>query len=146
MIEGQEDPIAVFARACEEMNDYQRELWTKWHYSAVRSQEGIRNWSSGWRLEKWVEVDLNVREAQSACWWLELQPNDSGPGWIVLANVSISHSSIECELENRVAHSVVELSTALQSAVGKLRRALDTHIEFKTAVAESKRGRLPYVD
>ena len=48
----------LFAAACDRLNEYARTLDASRRFFDVRTGADIRNYQSGWRLEKWIEADI----------------------------------------------------------------------------------------
>ena len=49
----------LFAAACERLIEYGIKLRASGRFFDVRNGAGTRNYQSGWRLEKWIEADIN---------------------------------------------------------------------------------------
>ncbi len=128
------DAIEAFASTCERLNDFARELREKSGFGDVRTGADIREYKHGWRLEKYVEADVDSQKGQVAAWWIEM--GRLGTGWLVSSSVSISHTDIHVELPERNAKNSSELRSALRSAVDELVRMGYGENSF----AESVRG------
>ena len=110
--------FALFATACERMNQLAVELGDDSRFGDVRTGQDIRHYESGWRLEKWVEALIDADEGLWACWWLELGCTDDN--WLVGTSASISHSDIDLDLPDRSAAGISELEVVLDEGVGAL--------------------------
>src|SRR5688572_33469053 len=68
----------LFAAACDQLNEYSRRLDASSRFFDVRTGADIRNYESGWRLQKWIGADIHTGGVEKgglcACWWLELRP------------------------------------------------------------------------
>ncbi len=126
--------IELFAKACEEINEYARKLRESQAFRSVKTGADIRMYNSGWRLEKFIEGELNSQESQYSVWWLEL--GRSNNQWVVTSNVSISNSNVDFDLCCMKAGFSEDLAECLQVAVRKLKVALDEHTDFRKAVSE----------
>jgi hypothetical protein len=124
--------IEIFCEACEWLNDYARNLRSSERFRTVVTSADIRDYRSGWRLEKCIEAELDQKEGLFACWWLELGYQDGH--WLVSSNLSISHSDVYFEFPDRFAETVEELKTRLNKAVCELKNSLESHDGFKAAV------------
>lgn len=125
--------IASFAAACERLNSFARSLRDQGVFSTVHTGADIRNYETGWRLEKWVEAELNPAEGQWATWWFELGCIDDSVN--VSSSLSISHGDCFISLPDRLAASVEELDVSLAAVIDELVVALDDNREFAHAVA-----------
>jgi hypothetical protein len=128
--------IAHFALACERMNDFERSMRNSAIYDAVRSGADIRHYKSGWRLEKWVEAELDGGEGIWAVWWMELECRDGT--WIVESHVGVSPSEFSFDFTDRLASSAEELGRQLTAVVDELMGALTHNPEFSQAVRRWK--------
>ncbi len=128
--------IESFAIACERLNDYARELRNAAAFREVTTGNGIRNYTNGWRLEKWLEAELNRDEGWSAAWWLELGGTDGD--WLIVSHLSISHSDVFIELREQTVPSA-ELHQHLMSAVQELESSLKDNATFAREVALRKK-------
>src|SRR5262249_47664951 len=95
---------------------------------------------SGWRLEKWVEAELDRVEGLWAVWWLEFGP--SKDGWIVESHLSINPDVLFIGLEDRLAASPKELEEHFLAVVDDLIHALQQNSEFAEEIKRRKRIRL----
>jgi hypothetical protein len=127
------EPFAIgsFARACEEMNDFARSLQSQGIFRVVKPGADICYYDQCWRMQKWVEADLD--RWKTACWFLELGHN--GSEWVVESRVSVSEGDTFIELKPRRANSVMALQVALAEAVDELRRSLTEIRGFADEVA-----------
>jgi hypothetical protein len=121
-----------FALACERMNEFARTFRDSCRFETVRTSADIRYYENGWRLEKWVEAELNKGEGLCVAWWLELGPYERG--WIVETHIAISPDIFFAGLEERTATSVQELRQQLIFVVDKLKKALDQDKQFADEV------------
>jgi hypothetical protein len=106
--------IELFAIACEKLNDFARSMSSPSLFRTGRTFADIRNYASGWRLEKYVEASVWGREDEVAAWCLELGKEER---WIVQASVNLAHSEIYLELVNSFAETEEELELALNKAI-----------------------------
>ena len=128
----EESLIHHFAIACERMNDFARSLRRSSVFQEVRTGADIRQYESGWRLEKWVEAQLDPNEGLWAAWWLELGASDRG--WVVKSHLAISPNILFIGLADRFAVSPSELERSLSTAVEELRDAMQNNLEFAQEV------------
>ena len=124
--------IDYFAESCERMNDFQRTLDRTNQFRQVTSGSNIRKYLDGWKLEKWIEAELNPLEGLWACWWLELGFENGQ--WLVHTNVSISHSDTELDLTHSKVDTPDALRHCLNTALNELEIALDKNSAFRAAV------------
>ncbi len=110
--------IQLFAESCEALNNFARTLWDNNIFGNTFTGADIRNYESGWRLEKYVESEVAAERGLSAAWWLELGQRDSK--WIVASNVSVGHSELHIDLPEHVAIDITELKYALEKSVNDL--------------------------
>ena len=106
--------IELFAMACEKLNDFARSINPPSLFRTGRTFADIRNYASGWRLEKYVEASVWGRKDEIAAWCLELGKKER---WIVQASVNLAHSEIYMELINSLAETEEEIESALNKAV-----------------------------
>lgn len=99
--------IGHFALACERMNEFSQSLTQSSHFASVRAGADIRNYESGWRLEKWVEAEIDRVEGLWAAWWLELGPRKDG--WMIESHLAVSPDISFIPLKDRFAASCDEL-------------------------------------
>jgi hypothetical protein len=125
-------PIRQFAFACEQMNEFAQSLRASSKFGMVRTGADIRNYKNGWRLEKWVEAELNKEQGLWAAWWLESGPREKG--WIVESHLAVSPEVFYFGLEDHFASSPQELSQQLSKTVQHLKDALDQNHEFAEVV------------
>src|SRR5262245_28599728 len=138
--EGQElSLIGHFALACERMNEFARSLRGSSLFGTVSAGADIRYYESGWRLEKWVEAELDRAEGMWAAWWLELGPTKDG--WIVESHLSTGPDGLFIGLEDRLAASPKELEEHLSAVVEDLKHALQQNSEFAEEIKRRKRIR-----
>src|SRR2546430_896947 len=124
----------AFGRACEQMNDFARSVRESGLFPGVKTGADIRCYDSGWRLEKWVEAEINPSEGLSAAWWLELGPD--GDKLVVRSNLSISHGELFINLPDRAVTSPAELEEALAKAVADLTGSLAFNSRFTEEVRQ----------
>lgn len=120
--------IEFFAQCCEQINDFARDLRREGIYREVRTGADIRKYESGWRLEKYIEAELDADQGFWLAWWLELGLKDDK--WVVSANVSVSHSDLFYELPDRFAADEKQLKASLQKAVSDLKAAVIPDSKF----------------
>lgn len=120
--------IELFAKCCEQINDFARDLRHEGIYQEVRTGADIRNYESGWRLEKYIEAELDANQGLWLAWWLELGLKDDK--WIVSANVSVSHTDLFFELPDHLAVDEEQLKISLQKAVSDLKAAVTPDSKF----------------
>jgi len=133
-----ESAIAMFARACEELNQFAVAIREESRFVSVRTGADIRSHADGWKLEKWVECETSAEKGQWAVLWLELGADDSG--WTVGSNLSISHGDYYSEFPLMHARTSDELQPSLATAVARLRRSLIDDREFCDAIERSRRA------
>lgn len=126
-----------FAAACEQLNDYAITLRASGRFFDVRPGEDIRNYQSGWRLEKWIEADIHkggVAEGGfCAVWWLELGPGEPS-GLKLEASLSVNPEHSDIDLPSRTAVTLSEFKEALAAIVNELQNALEINSEFIQAI------------
>jgi hypothetical protein len=126
--ESQQSAIGQFALACEQMNDFARSLRSESVFGTVRTGADIRYYENGWRLEKWIEAELEPSQGLWSAWWLELGPHPDG--WIVESSLSISPDALFLGFEDRTATSLVELEQCLADSVDNLKRSTSENPQF----------------
>jgi len=124
--------IETFAKVCESLNEYAQQLRRVEAFPKITTGADIRYLKQGWKLQKFVEAQINASEGFWAGWWIELCSRDQG--WVVSSSVSISHTDVHIELDEAEIDSVDELVQCLNSALEHLTKALDNHDGFKQAV------------
>ena len=129
-------PIGYFALACERMNGIARSLRESSFFETVTTGADIRYYQNGWRLEKWVEAELDRTEGLWAVWWLELGPCENG--WLVESNFGLNPQGLSVYLEDRFAGSLSELEQHLSAAVEDLELALEQNREFAEEVKKRR--------
>lgn len=129
--------IGLFARACETLNEFARSLRESNLFSSVRAGSDIRYYETGWRLEKWVEAEINKVEELGAVWWLEIGPGETS-GWLLESHLAITPEGDFFNLPSRVADSPGELKEHLRVAVDQLITALNRNSEFASAVERAR--------
>ena len=128
--------IGLFAQACESLNEFARSLRASTLFNNVRSGADIRYYETGWRLEKWVEADIDqAKESDVVVWWLELGAGESG-GWLLESHLAITPEGEFINLPTRVANLVTDLEEQLRISVEELITALNSNPEFAKAVEE----------
>ena len=87
------------------MNEFSRTL--RKSFTLVRTGADIRSYEKrGWRLEKWVEAELDSTEGLWAAWWIEMGATENG--WIVESQLAISPDILFIGLADRLAVSPIE--------------------------------------
>lgn len=110
--------IELFAECSEALNEFSRNLRDIPAFGEVRTGTDIRNYDSGWRLEKYIEAELAGKKGLWAVWWLELGQRDSS--WVVETSVSVSHSDVYMGNPEHIAKNTQELKMALKQSVDML--------------------------
>ena len=128
--------IKAFAFYCEKLTEFSTALRNSGQFYAVRSGADIRLYSTGWRLEKWVEAQIDQKDGLWGCWWLEL--GSENDGWVVQSNLSISNNEYYRDLLSKTAISPDELEAVLAESVRGLINALSDSKEFATAMRIKK--------
>jgi hypothetical protein len=128
-----------FALACEKMNEFARSLRLSLAFESVRTGADIRYYETSWRLEKWVEAEIDGDEGTSAAWWLEFGPHHNG--WVVRSHVAVSPDIFFAALEDRVATSPEEVGQRLSVVVDELKNALQQDRQFADAVEKTRRAK-----
>jgi hypothetical protein len=131
--------IGHFASACERMNEFARSLHQSSRFVSVRTGADIRNYESGWRLEKWVEAELDRAEGLWAAWWLELGRGERG--WVIQSHLAISPDVLFVGLMDELATSPEEIEKLLSAAVENLKDALNQNQQFAEEVKKKNRGK-----
>jgi hypothetical protein len=126
-----------FALACEEMNEYARLLRESSLFGTVRTGADIRCYETGWRLEKWVEAELDKDEGLWAVWWLEFGPTKNG--WIIESHLGINPDVLFVGLESRSIESLRDFEQHLSAAVRQLKGALEQDGDFAREVRKRAR-------
>jgi hypothetical protein len=132
-LEHEESPIGLFAMACERLNDFARSLRKQSVFGNVKSRADIRRYEDGWRLQKWVEAELDPLEGLWAAWWLEVGPSSTG-GWIIESSLSVSPDGIFIGLQDANVNTTEELERCLTVTVDDLEAALEHNTEFAEEV------------
>jgi len=114
--ESESSIIFLFAQACEELIDFAVSLRGRPEFANVTTGADIRNYKSGWPLEKWIEAEIVGSDGAYAVWWLELGSPD-GKSWCVDSYVGISPEGEDFPYPDRLAHSVLELREHLSATV-----------------------------
>jgi hypothetical protein len=109
--------IELFAKACERLNDFSRDLWESSLYVNALTSSNIRNYLQGWRLEKYVEANLQNSPEDSVSWCLELGKPDH---WLIHADVSVAHGGVYMEVMDCLVETDAQLEIALNRAVDAL--------------------------
>lgn len=138
-LEGEVSVIGLFARACENLNEFARSMRESSLFSSVRTGSDIRYYETGWRLEKWVEAEINKAEERWVVWWLELG-HESGK-WILESHLEITPEGEFINLPKRVAESPTELKEQIRATVEELTTALVHNREFASAVENASSSR-----
>ena len=105
-------------------------------FDTVRNGANIRHNLDGWRLQKWLEVELDRTEGLWAAWWLELGADKDG--WLIESSLSIDPEILFIGLPDRFAATTEELRDRLTEVVDELTGALEQNREFADQV-ESRR-------
>lgn len=130
-----------FAAACEQLNNYAVTLRASGRFFEVRPGEDIRNYQSGWRLEKWIEADLHeggvAKGGFCAVWWLELGPAEP-TGLKLDALLYVNPDCSDIDLSSRTAMTLLEFKEAIAAAVNELQTALETNPEFIQAIEAAR--------
>lgn len=129
--------VEIFAHGCEQMNEFARELRQKENFAEVRTGADIRNYDSGWRLEKYVEAEIDAIQGFGVTWWLELGWKDDK--WLIGASVSVSHTDLFYELPDCFAVNEEELKLCLEKTLKSLKSALKSDSEFCRQVARLRK-------
>ena len=124
--------IELFARCCERLNEFARDLREQKRFGDVRTHADIRYYADGWRLEKSVEADLAPADGHIVAWCIELAR--VGDEWRVASSANASHSEIYRDLGDRMASSVAQLERALDEATVELISMAERDSEFCRAV------------
>lgn len=129
--------IELFACCCEQMNNFARSLREQIGFGDVRTYSDIRQYDTGWRLEKYVEAEIVPNSDQVAAWCIELgRVNDK---WIVSSSVNVSHSNIYTDLGNRFASSEEQLRDVLAEVFDTIEMTIDAKSEFFRAIEQLRR-------
>lgn len=131
-VEGEVSAIGLFARACEDLNEFARSMRESSLFSSVRTASDIRYYQTGWRLEKWVEAEINKAEERWVVWWLELG-HESGK-WTLESHLEITPEGEFINLNKRVVESPTEVHEEIRATVEELTTALVRNPEFASAV------------
>jgi hypothetical protein len=132
--------IGHFALACERMNEFAQSLRRSSLFMTVRVGADIRNYESGWRLEKWVEAELDKDKDLWAAWWLEF--GLCKDGWIIESHLAVSPDAFFFAFENRIATSPQEFGQQLLGVIADLEHSLEQNQQFAEEVRK-KRQRGP---
>jgi hypothetical protein len=135
-VEREASAIGLFALACESLNEFARSMRESSLFSNVKTGSDIRYYETGWRLEKWVEAEINKTEERWVVWWLELG-HESGR-WILQSHLAISPQGEFISIPDRFANSPTELKEQLRIAVEGLTTALVRNSEFASAVEQAR--------
>ena len=133
--DNESSPTGYFASACGRMNDFAQSLRQSSVFVSVRTGANIRHYESGWRLEKWVEAELDRTEGLWAAWWLELGPR--GNGWFIESNLAISPDILFLGLEDRIAATPDDVRRQLSLAIEELTYALQRNQRFSSVPRHS---------
>ena len=112
------EAIDAFASSCELLNGFARDLRQRLGSAPVRTGADIRKYNNGWRLEKYVEAELEPEEGHTAAWWIDLGWADEK--WVVSSNVSVSHTDIHIELPERYTTDSANLREILTETIDQL--------------------------
>jgi hypothetical protein len=110
--------IELFAKACERLNEFSRNLRSSSLYTNALPYSNIQNYlHSGWSLQKYVEAVVQESPEDTASWYLGL----GKPGlWLINASVSLAHSGMSIEVLDCFAETDEQLELALKKAVDAL--------------------------
>jgi len=122
--------------ACEHMNEYARLLRGSSEFESVRTGADIRYYESGWRLEKWIEAELDKDEGLWAAWWLEFGAHEDG--WIIESHLAISPDVFFAGLEDQIVTSNQEIGGQLELVVDDLKNALVKNQQFADEVRKRR--------
>lgn len=125
-------PIELFAQSCEALNSFARELREQGRYGEVRTSADIRTYSTGWRLEKYVEAEIDLDEGYVAAWCLELSRKDGN--WLVASSVNVSNTDVYFDLGTRAAESVEQLESILRLVTTALAATAASESSFSNAI------------
>jgi hypothetical protein len=124
--------VDAFAEAGERLNEYARSIRDSKRFMTVRTGADIRRYDGAWRLEKWMEAELDQQSGLWAAWWIELGPSEAG--LVIESHLSVSPDVLHIELPTRRAETADELEDQLRSAVSCLVSALDENPAFSGEV------------
>jgi hypothetical protein len=110
--------LAALAKAFEEMNEFARTVERDARFERVTTGTDLREYRTGWTLEKYVEAYLNTSDGSAAVWWLEVSEDDRR--WKTYSKISVSYGELDEDLDTRFADSVDEFLHDLQLAVSAL--------------------------
>ena len=127
--------IELFAKACERLNEFARNLRNSSLYASVLTSSNIRNYLHGWRLEKYVEAGFQGSLEDTASWCLELGKPEL---WSINASVCLAHSDISLELLDCLAETEEQLEIALNKAVDALIAEARIDSNFHQLIAKKK--------
>ena len=131
-IDSTPEAIDAFASSCETLNDYACDLRQRLESVAVRTGADIRRYNNGWRLEKYVEAELEPKKGHIAAWWIDL--GFTGDKWAVSSNVSVSHTDIHIELPVKYATDSAALRELLVDTIGQLAGMTEKENAFATEI------------
>lgn len=116
--ESGDKPIELFAKACERLNEFARNLRSSTLYANALPSSNIRNYlDGGWSLQKYVEAVVQGSPEDAVSWCLELGKPER---WSINASVSLAHSGISLEVLDCLAETDEQLELALNRAVDAL--------------------------
>lgn len=131
----------LFAAACEQLIEYGIKLRASGRFFDVRNGAGIRNYQSGWRLEKWIEADIHKGGVAGGglcvLWWLELGPGNPS-GLMLEATLSVDPDHSYINLPSRTAVTLLQFKEALGAVLHEMETALETNAEFIQAIETAR--------
>lgn len=131
--------IELFAKACERLNEFARNLRSSSLYTNALTSSNIRNYLHGWRLEKYVEAVVQGSSEDTASWCLELGKPEL---WSINASVCLAHSDISLELMDCSAETEEQLELALNKAVNALIAEAEVGSDFHHQLTKKENGPL----
>lgn len=127
--------IELFAKACERLNEFARDLRSSSLYANALTSSNIRNYLHGWRLEKYVEAAVQGDSENTASWCLELGKPEF---WSINASVCLAHCGVSLELLDCSAETDEQLELALNRAVDSLVAEAEIGSNFHHLIAKNK--------
>lgn len=120
--------ILSIASAFERMNSFARSLREQRRFSEATTCTDIREYTNGWRCEKYVESVLDGQNGIVAAWAIEVYfKNDV---WTIETNTSISYGDYDENVDLLEARTVAELGTKLEQAVANLQETVSSGAPF----------------
>jgi hypothetical protein len=128
--------IELFAKACERLNEFARNLRSSSLYANALPSSNIRNYlDGGWSLQKYVEAVVQGSPEDTASWCLELGKPEL---WSINASVSLAHSGMSIEVLDCLAETDEQLELALNKAVDALIAEAEMGSNFHQLIVERK--------